>query len=122
MHVAIADKMEALAAVCRRYGMARLEVFGSAARGTDFDPQTSDADFLVEFDPDSGLTPFDQFFDLAEALSTTSGRPVDLVEAGRNQQSVSARGHQSISRACLCVPTSPNGFPGTAASSPSATC
>lgn len=58
MHVAIADKMEALAAVCRRYDMARLEVFGSAARGTDFDPQTSEADFLVEFDPDSGLAPY----------------------------------------------------------------
>ena len=63
-------------------GVARLEVFGSAARGTDFDPQTSDADFLVEFDPDSGLAPFDQFFDLAEALSMTLGRPVDLVEPG----------------------------------------
>ena len=82
MHIAIADKKEALAAVCRRYGVARLEVFGSAARGTDFDPQTSDADFLVEFDPDSGLAPFDQFFDLAEALSMTLGRPVDLVEPG----------------------------------------
>ena len=62
--------------------MTRLEVFGSAARGTDFDPQTSDADFLVEFDPDCGLAPFDQFFDLAEALSMTLGRPVDLVEPG----------------------------------------
>lgn len=82
MHVAIADKMEELAAVCRRYGVARLEVFGSAARGTDFDPQTSDADFLVEFDPDSGLAPFDPFFDLAEALSMILGRPVDLVEPG----------------------------------------
>ena len=82
MHIAIADKKEELAAVCRRYGVARLEVFGSAARGTDFDPQTSDADFLVEFDPDSGLAPFDQFFDLAEALSMTLGRPVDLVEPG----------------------------------------
>lgn len=82
MHVAIADKKEELAAVCRRYGVARLEVFGSAARGMDFDPQTSDADFLVEFDPDSGLAPFDQFFDLAEALSMTLGRPVDLVESG----------------------------------------
>ena len=44
MHVAIADKKEELAAICRRYGVTRLEVFGSAARGTDFDPQTSDAD------------------------------------------------------------------------------
>ena len=32
--------------------------------------------------PDSGLAPFDQFFDLAEALRRTLGRPVDLVESG----------------------------------------
>ena len=82
MHPAIADKKDELAEVCRRYGVARLEVFGSAARGTDFDPQASDADFLVEFNPDSGLTPFDQFFDLAEALRHTLGHPVDLVESG----------------------------------------
>ncbi len=82
MHAAIADKREELAELCRRYGVARLEVFGSAARGADFDPQTSDADFLVEFDPDSGLAPFDQYFDLAEALRHTLGRPVDLVESG----------------------------------------
>lgn len=82
MHAAIANKRTELAELCRHYGVARLEVFGSAARGTDFDPQTSDADFLVEFDPTSGLAPFDQFFDLAEALRRTLERPVDLVESG----------------------------------------
>lgn len=81
MHAAIADKREELAELCRCYGVARLEVFGSAARGTDFDPQTSDADFLVEFDPDSGIAPFDQSFDLAEALRRTLERHVDLVES-----------------------------------------
>ncbi len=85
MHAAIADKREVLAALCRRYGVARLEIFGSASRGTDFDPQTSDADFLVEFNRDSGLAPFDQFFDLAEALRDALGRPVDLVESGTVQ-------------------------------------
>lgn len=82
MHAAIVDKREELAELCRCYGVARLEVFGSAAHGTDFDPQSSDADFLVEFDPDSGLAPFDQFFDLAEALRRTLERQVGLVEAG----------------------------------------
>ena len=82
VHADIADKREELAGLCRRYGVARLEVFGSAARGTDFDPQSSDVDFLVEFDPHSGLAPFDQYFDLAEALRHTLGRPVDLVESG----------------------------------------
>ena len=82
MHAAIAEKREELVELCRRYGVMRLEVFGSGARGEDFDPQTSDADFLVEFNPDSGLAPFDQYFDLAEALRDALGRPVDLVESG----------------------------------------
>ena len=82
MHAAIADKKDELAELCRRYGVSRLEVFGSAARGVDFDPETSDADFLVEFNPHSGLAPFDQYFDFADALRRTLERPVDLVESG----------------------------------------
>ena len=80
MHAAIAAKKAKLAELCRRYDVVRLEIFGSAARGTDFDPATSDADFLVEFDPDSDLPPFEQFFGLVDELSNTLGRPVDLVE------------------------------------------
>lgn len=80
MHPAIADKREQLAELCRRYDVVRLEVFGSAARGTDFNPDTSDADFLVEFAPDSNLPPLEQFFGLVDALSVALGRPVDLVE------------------------------------------
>ena len=80
MHPAIADKREQLAELCRRYDVVRLEVFGSAARGTDFNPDTSDADFLVEFDPDSDQPPFDQYFGLIEELRDALGRPVDLVE------------------------------------------
>ena len=80
MHAAIADKKEQLAELCRRYDVVRLEVFGSAARGTDFNPDTSDVDFLVEFDPDSDLPPLEQFFGLVDALREVLGRPVDLVE------------------------------------------
>jgi len=80
MQADIAEKREALAALCRRYGVKRLEVFGSAARGSDFDPSKSDFDFLVEFGPRSELAPRDQFFALAEALEQLLGRPVDLVE------------------------------------------
>jgi predicted nucleotidyltransferase len=80
MQADIAEKREALAALCRRYGVKRLEVFGSAARGVDFDPDRSDFDFLVEFEPRGDLPPRDQFFALAEALEQLLGRPVDLVE------------------------------------------
>ena len=85
MHATIADKREELAELCRRHGVARLEVFGSAARGTDFDPQTSDADFLVEFRLDDGRAPLKQYFDFAEALRQSLGRSVDLVESGAVQ-------------------------------------
>ena len=48
-HAAVSSKRETLAELCRRYHVLRLEVFGSAARGTDFDAQRSDADLLIEF-------------------------------------------------------------------------
>ena len=60
--------------------MRRLEGFGSPARGHDFDPASSDADFLVEFLPDSNLSPITQFYDLADALERLLARPIDLVE------------------------------------------
>jgi uncharacterized protein len=73
------EKRDAVAEICRRHGVARLEVFGSAARGTDFDPSRSDADFLVTFDP---VARYDlaAFVDLKEARENLFGRPVDLVE------------------------------------------
>ena len=66
--------------LCRRYGVARLELFGSAVTDS-FDPERSDLDFLVEFDADpNGL--FDRYFGLKEALEALYGRPVDLVSVG----------------------------------------
>ena len=81
MHPAIADKKDELAELCRRHGVARLEVFGSAARGTDFDPTSSDADFLVKFRRINDRASLEQYFDFADALRETLGRPVDLVES-----------------------------------------
>jgi uncharacterized protein len=75
----IAQKREALAELCRRYGVERLEAFGSAARGTDFDRDHSDADFLVTFTP-STRNDLAAFTDFKEALERLLGRPVDLVE------------------------------------------
>lgn len=80
MHSAIAEKKMDLVELCRRYDVVRLEVFGSAARGTDFNRESSDADFLVEFDPDSSLPPFDRYFDLVEEMRAVLGRSVDLIE------------------------------------------
>jgi hypothetical protein len=87
MHRSIDAKREEIAALCRRYGVRRLEVFGSAARGADFDPTLSDADFLVEFDPQSEHRPLAEFLDLRESLADLLGRPVDLVERQAMEQS-----------------------------------
>lgn len=67
----------AVADICRRHGVRRLVIFGSAL--TDrFDETRSDVDFLVEFgEPSDGL--FDAYFGLKDDLEALIGRPVDLV-------------------------------------------
>ncbi len=76
----ISQHQEALRALCRRFHVRRLDLFGSAARG-DFEPARSDVDFLVEFDrghPEAlSLRTYLGFKDALEALL---GYPVDLVE------------------------------------------
>jgi hypothetical protein len=71
-------KRSEIAALCRRRHVRRLEVFGSAASGA-FDPQTSDFDFLVEFDPLGPGERADAYFGLLEDLQELFQRPVDLV-------------------------------------------
>ena len=66
-----------ITAVCKRFGVRRLSVFGSAANG-DFSPERSDVDFLVEFDADLESR-FDAYFGLKDELERILGRPVDLV-------------------------------------------
>jgi uncharacterized protein len=80
MHPLIQEKRQAIAELCRRYRVQRLEVFGSAARGTDFEQATSDADFLVEFSEESGVPSLKTFFGLQADLSQLLGREVDLAE------------------------------------------
>ena len=65
-------------ALCRRTGARRLDVFGSAVR-SDFDPATSDLDFLVEFDDLPPVKYADAYFALKESLEALFGRPVDLI-------------------------------------------
>jgi predicted nucleotidyltransferase len=65
-----------LAAVCRRFQVERLAVFGSAARG-EMRPD-SDVDLLVEFRPEAEIG-FIEYAGLMLALSELLGRKVDLV-------------------------------------------
>lgn len=79
MHTAVSENAEAIAELCRRFHVQRLDVFGSATRDQDFDPQRSDADFLIEFEPGTNPT-IELLLDLEDALQQALGRPVDLVE------------------------------------------
>jgi uncharacterized protein len=68
-----------LESLCRRLGVRRLEVFGSAATGR-FRPEDSDIDFLVEFEPAAIHHGYaDRYFGLLESLEQLFGRSVDLV-------------------------------------------
>lgn len=82
MHPRISERKAAIAELCRQHRIARLEVFGSAARASDFDEAMSDADFLVEFLEHGSTSPLSEFFDFRDALAAVLGRPVDLVEPG----------------------------------------
>ena len=64
--------------LCRRFHVARLEIFGSAADGT-FDPARSDLDFLVGFQCLEPGPLADAYFGLLAGLERVFQRKVDLV-------------------------------------------
>lgn len=78
MHPLIIDNQKAIAALCRRYGVHKMEVFGSLLRD-DFDAERSDVDILVVFNSEQSNS-FRDFLDLKNALEALFDRPVDLIE------------------------------------------
>jgi uncharacterized protein len=75
MPLALDIDQERLAALCRRYHVAKLELFGSRAKGTA--RPDSDVDLLVTFVGDR--TPGLAFVTMAEELEALFGRHVDLL-------------------------------------------
>ena len=71
---------DAIAAFCRRNGVRRLAVFGSALRD-DFTPE-SDVDLLVEFQPGQKVSLFDMARMEMELEEIVDGHRVDLRTAG----------------------------------------
>lgn len=77
MDAAVLLDTQAIRSACERFGVERLRVFGSVL--TDrFDPETSDIDFLVTFQPERDDL-FRDYFDLKFELEHILGREVDLV-------------------------------------------
>lgn len=64
-----------LAELCRRYGISRLEVFGSVARGE----QRPDSDVDLLYTLEGGRALGWEVEDLVESLTEVFHRPVDLV-------------------------------------------
>jgi len=56
-----AEKVSDLTRLCRRFGVKRLYLFGSAAQG-NFRPESSDLDFLVELDDSSPADYIENYF------------------------------------------------------------
>jgi predicted nucleotidyltransferase len=72
----LADRLPEVVALCRRHRVARLDVFGSAARQAH---GAADLDFLVEFEDLPTDDYADAYFGLLEDLETLFDRPVDLI-------------------------------------------
>lgn len=75
----VADNLPAIRALAERYGVLRLELFGSAVSST-FDPDHSDLDLIAAFtdtSPGSGYA--DRYLAFAEELERLFGRRVDLL-------------------------------------------
>jgi len=71
-----AEKYEKIVALCRKYKIRELSLFGSRVRG-DFTDK-SDFDFLVEFFPDSNIGLF-EFVAIKDELEGFLNAEVDLV-------------------------------------------
>lgn len=75
----ILSQRDALNALCQKWRVSRLALFGSAVRG-GFDASASDLDFLVEFEAMPPIEYADSYFGLAGDLDRLFGIPIDLVE------------------------------------------
>lgn len=78
MEAQLVARRDQIAELCRRHGVCRLEVFGSAVDAT-FDPQHSDYDFIARFVPAPDMSLGRRFLGFGDALEAMLGRKVDLM-------------------------------------------
>jgi len=74
----VSDKVKEIEALCVRYSVKSLFVFGSVL--TSRFNASSDIDFAVEFKSEGIENPFHNFCDLHSALVDLFQRPIDLVD------------------------------------------
>lgn len=73
----IEDYKQAIEKICKELRVKHLDLVGSASR-SDFQPDESDIDLLVEFDGIDKL--FDRYFELKIKLEEQLGRQVDVIQ------------------------------------------
>lgn len=93
--------IEAIRALCDKYGVEQLAVFGSVLRN-DFRPD-SDVDFLVEFKNNDYGPWMSKLMDLEEELSLLLQRKVDLVSKSGIEQSRNWIRRKSILRSAQVI-------------------
>lgn len=68
---------ESVIAACKQFKVIKLHAFGSVVSGEL--TESSDLDFVVEFEREGFTGAFDQFMGFKETLEKSLGRPVDLL-------------------------------------------
>jgi len=79
MNTLISEKLGELSSLCAKRNVRRLALFGSAA-SDGFAPESSDIDFIVEFEPMEPKAYADNYFGLLEDLERLFAVEIDLVE------------------------------------------
>lgn len=80
MNPILEEKKNAIVDLCRKYGVVKLELFGSA-NTPEFDPDRSDFDFILELE--SGDDIFVRYMRFTEALESLLGRKTDFVSESK---------------------------------------
>lgn len=73
----ISDNLEAIRDLCRKHGIRKLDLFGSAATGS-FDPESSDLDFIVDLGEYTAGTDF-RYIDLIADLEAILGHTIQMI-------------------------------------------
>ena len=98
MDAVLQSNRDAIAELCARYGVIRMDVFGSVF-GDDFRPSESDVDLLVEFAPRDPYELATAYFDMLDELRRLLCVTVDLVMVGAVKNRYIA---QEIERTSSC--------------------
>ena len=93
-HTKILMNYDRIVTACQKWKIIEFALFGSVLRD-DFQPDRSDVDVLVVFDPEAHWTLFD-LVDIQDDFKTIFGRDVDLVERGSIEQSYNLLRKQEI--------------------------